>query len=724
MRKKDIENKIRSAFQAASPDKLDSVLSYCESAMTENREVASPVVVPTPRKYRSRWVQAGALALIALCVSSAFMLNGRRANEVVIGSTDSTNTESITVTGSFESSESESVADTESSTAVGTLTEITEETVSEPTEAPVTEPTEAPVIEPTEAPVIEPTEAPVIEPTEVTVQDPTENTENEVVDTTESAGGDDTVSVNSGEAFCPMPDPEYRSLRDAISVVLRHLADETGNPQYHRKDEVYVYAWLGEADGEAVYYVSYGIGKHRIDCTVPVIYKNEISDVTISPLVVRDNGEQGYIGASKAKSTALTSTGVSEGSVSALNVTVDRYKQNPSYHVTFYYNGSRYFYDLDAVSGKILSQSVYDLAPLKSFIKEQHEDPYYIEPSLLTDDLFMERITDVRRAAETYSNSSSTDGLSVERIVNDDILDIYLKNNGFTCRGEITGADGYLIFYEESSAENATGSMLELGDLRDALKSAGVNNNNILELNAVGNGETFDIFAKTKNYVYKFGIRHENRPLKSRLGNITYFGKATAGKEGDMKFLDADSALQKALDDAGVTEYTLVWNDSIKQEFGTGKDLRYAYYHDITFNSGEYTYKYKVDVFTGKAEIYLFGSGKGDVSNTVYTIGDHTGFSKNQMNIIFNAAKRGFAAYFDGCKLEEIWYDTDELKEINEKYRDYFYANYGTVVGIRFTTGAEYNGIYGLKPNTEYKMYCLVYDNYNVNWQVIGFVFE
>lgn len=71
-----------------------------------------------------------------------------------------------------------------------------------------------------------------------------------------------------------------------------------------------------------------------------------------------------------------------------------------------------------------------------------------------------------------------------------------------------------------------------------------------------------------------------------------------------------------------------------------------------------------------------------------------------------------------------IWYDDKSLSGLYEKYSDYFYANYGMIVGIRFTTWADYNGIYGLKPNTEYKMYCLVYDNYNVNWQVIGFVFE
>lgn len=71
-----------------------------------------------------------------------------------------------------------------------------------------------------------------------------------------------------------------------------------------------------------------------------------------------------------------------------------------------------------------------------------------------------------------------------------------------------------------------------------------------------------------------------------------------------------------------------------------------------------------------------------------------------------------------------IWIDKGALSELNQKYADYYYANTGRVVGIRFTTGADYNGNYGFKPNTKYDMYLLLYDNYNINWQVIGFVFE
>ena len=46
------------------------------------------------------------------------------------------------------------------------------------------------------------------------------------------------------------------------------------------------------------------------------------------------------------------------------------------------------------------------------------------------------------------------------------------------------------------------------------------------------------------------------------------------------------------------------------------------------------------------------------------------------------------------------------------------------IVGIRFTTGTDYNGNYGLKPNTEYEMYCLLFNYFQVRWEAIGYVFE
>ena len=45
-------------------------------------------------------------------------------------------------------------------------------------------------------------------------------------------------------------------------------------------------------------------------------------------------------------------------------------------------------------------------------------------------------------------------------------------------------------------------------------------------------------------------------------------------------------------------------------------------------------------------------------------------------------------------------------------------------VGIRVTTGADYNGNYGLEPNKEYDMYCIVYNNQLINWKALDFVLE
>jgi len=662
MKNREIENKLRSAFDAVSPDKLDSVLACCADTLAENKIKEAPIAVSTKIRWQKRWLSAASLALVAICVSTAFVLNGRRANDHVIGSVESSNTESIAATESYNNTESTPIIDSESTEPDSKVTESAKATVTEPTEVttveptveptedvvveptevtvvdPTVEPTEDVVVEPTEVtvvdPTVEPTEDVVIEPTEITVHEPTEEpTENVVIEPTEVivpepteatrpevtedpdvTTDSETSSVNTGEAFCPVPDPEYRELRGAISDALRTLIDEASSTyypvkHYRRKDAVYVCAWLGESDGEAVYYVTYCIGKHRIDCKIPVIYKNEITDFTITPLVERGPGETGYIGSDSAKILALTAAGVSEGSVDALSVSIDRFKEHPSYHITFYYNGSRYFYDFDAVSGKLLFQNVYDLTALKKFVKEQQEGPYYIEPELISDDLLFDRIKSVIRASETNTTDRSTRGLFVERvtdIVNDDILDIHYKGNNFVCKGEITADDEYFICFEESKIERTTNVSLDLKNLADALKSAGIKYNyDVRELNAELNGETYDIIVKTKETVYKFGIWQGLRPLKSRPGPITYFGKAPVGKEAEMVFVTADSALQKALDYAGVTEYTLVWNDSIKQQFGTGKDLRYAYYYDITFNSGGRSYIYKVDLFTGKEEKYL-----------------------------------------------------------------------------------------------------------------------
>jgi len=96
-------------------------------------------------------------------------------------------------------------------------------------------------------------------------------------------------------------------------------------------------------------------------------------------------------------------------------------------------------------------------------------------------------------------------------------------------------------------------------------------------------------------------------------------------------------------------------------------------------------------------------------------------------NHCLDDVKDEFAAWFDGAKLEEIWYDDAKLMQISEKYwNDTSYGDYSyyEIVGIRVTTGADYNGNYGLEPNKEYDMYCILYNNSLINWKALAFVFE
>jgi len=639
MNKKNIENKIKNAFEAVTPAKLDDVLGCCAEQMAENRENQSAVLIPPPKKFRIRWAQAGALALVAICVSSAFMLNGRRASEVVIGSTETGNTESMTVTDSSDS------------TVIG---------------------------------------------------------EGEDIPATDSS------TLSSGEVNCPLPDPEYRYMERVLEDVYFYFEEAMGDnwgEQYYKSEKRYTYATIGEHEGKDVYYVTMCIGDRRIDCVVPLIFKDDITEASITPLVISSVSESSYIGENNAKNIVFADADVSEADVRSVNVVVDGYRADPLYRITFYSGNERYYYELGAVDGEIFRSSVFDYKRVRDYLNKFYNDPEN-DYLFLLDDYKKRILSAVSAKSQSFSAKYNEEDL---------IIEVRCTDVGCSYITEKTEIDNNTFLYVNERAREENTAIINAAYVYGVMNYCDIWDEKVLYVECMSaEDESFDVLIRTENNVYRFGIdcyRGIDEWFKG-VGELTYFGKAPVGYENGMKMFNIDSALQIALDHAGVSEYTLEYGESAHKEK--------AYLYEFIFTSGEYTYKYKIDAISGEILHYFSGSGKGDVSDVIFTVGNHRGMSKNSVDILLNDVKDEFAAWFDGAKLEEIWYDYEKLKDINKKYYDEVYSSYNWIetVGIRFTTGADYNGNYGLEPNKEYNMYCIVYNNRLINWKALAFVFE
>ncbi|MBQ8524449.1 MAG: PepSY domain-containing protein [Clostridia bacterium] len=737
MNKKNIENKIKNAFEAVTPAKLDDVLGCCAEQMAENREKKAPVIVPLPRRNRVRWAQAGALALVAICVSTAFILNGRRANEIIIGSTDTQNTESVIATHSDSSSESVYVTESESdSTADTTVTDSTDEPVSEPsvdtepiTDPPVyTEPLTVPpvytepVTEPPK-PVTTETEAETEPPLEVDGEYVPENSPTDKFASNAVKAPDHSENCNCepGIAQCPLPDPVYRDFDRAHEDVWRYLYETVGTSEWKYKyyffDEYmdYVYTRLGKKNGEDVYFVTICKGEYRIDCTVPIAFASELKDIKITSPTKSTVSEKALIGEDKAIATALAAKGLSKESVSTVNVSLDNYRQDVIYRVSFYYNGVRHYSEIDAVSGKFLNGSAYDLAPLKKKIDDYSGDRDFPRYGSLAGDRMIgyDTIVDYSQKINTKEEICDVNGTS-------DICSYMI---------ETTENGSWRVLFALSAEESTETSTGRIAYIYSAANYGGAEDERTVSIEAsVDCDGILHATLMTDKQVYKFGIDsveyNEAGMFRKSYGSITYFGKCSRGDESNIKFFDGQSALKVALEHAGVTDYELVSLEG-RSQMGRNNDI--IMFYRILFTSGEHKYVYRVDAVSGEIYRYLSGSGKGDVSDVIYTVGDHTGFYKKEMKILFDDVKDEFAAWFDGAKLEEVWYDYEKLQPIEDKYRaEALYSDYDyfVVAGVRVTTGADYNGNYGLKPNTEYEMYCLLNNYYNQRWEAIGYVFE
>lgn len=87
---------------------------------------------------------------------------------------------------------------------------------------------------------------------------------------------------------------------------------------------------------------------------------NEDNKKTMTPnnssSTITDNNTNNYIGEEQAKQIALSDAGLNVSTVSELFVEIDDDKNVVIYEVDFKYDGKEYDYNIDAISGEILSK--------------------------------------------------------------------------------------------------------------------------------------------------------------------------------------------------------------------------------------------------------------------------------------------------------------------------------------------------------------------------------
>lgn len=121
-------------------------------------------------------------------------------------------------------------------------------------------------------------------------------------------------------------------------------------------DVAFVRVELDRDDGQARYEVEFYAGKKEYDYEINAVTGKILDvDFDIEGFTIPSDSTDNYIGAAKAKSIALDHADVSSSAATFDHVELDWEDGRAIYEVEFHAGNKEYDYDIDAITGKILS---------------------------------------------------------------------------------------------------------------------------------------------------------------------------------------------------------------------------------------------------------------------------------------------------------------------------------------------------------------------------------
>lgn len=275
-------------------------------------------------------------------------------------------------------------------------------------------------------------------------------------------------------------------------------------------------------------------------------------------------GKDTYIGEEKAKEIVFSHAAVSEGAVLQYHTKLDYEDGIMTYEIEFYVDGYEYDYDINAITGEIISQK-----------KEQHH-------SYMT------------AQADLNGNTQSTENISNTTVAKDRNMDSYISEaEAKTMAFSHAGVSAETVFLEKCQLDYENGIMV----YEIEFQSDGY------EYDYDVNATTGEIISQKKEIDNHY-VAHENQ--NHAAGNQSN-GASASNTEAD---IGEEQAKTTAFSHAGVSA-DQVWLEKCKRDYEDGIMV-----YEIEFQSGDYEYDYDINAVTGevisfKKEVDTQRSGVG-----------------------------------------------------------------------------------------------------------------
>lgn len=141
---------------------------------------------------------------------------------------------------------------------------------------------------------------------------------------------------------------DYISKEEAKAAALSHAGLAENEVQF-------LSVYLDYDDGRAEYDVEFLKGNEEYDYSIDALTGEVLSMDREAEYLKSGDGSGEYIGEAAAQETALNHAGVTAENATFVHTSLDHDDGRWQYEVEFYANGTEYDYDIDALTGEILS---------------------------------------------------------------------------------------------------------------------------------------------------------------------------------------------------------------------------------------------------------------------------------------------------------------------------------------------------------------------------------
>lgn len=309
--------------------------------------------------------------------------------------------------------------------------------------------------------------------------------------------------------------------------------------------------------------------------------------------------ESSYIGVEAAKKAAFTHAGVSESDVTKLEVEYDNDDGVMVYEVDFHVGTTEYDYEIDAKTGDVLKveKDVDDDAPNTGSGNTSSGGSSSGSSSSNTTS-YISGDTALQKAL-AHAGVSASQAVDVDVEFDDGHYDVDFRVGSTEYDYEINAKTGAVIRYEKdvdddhySSSSSSSSSYISKDEAKQkAFSHAGVSASQASGVKVDWDDGHYDV-------EFHVGTTEYDYEINAKTGDVIKYEKDTEDDDDDhyststSSYIGRDAAMQKALSHAGLSESDVYELEvELDEEDGI---------YEVSFETKSYEYEYEVQATTGK----------------------------------------------------------------------------------------------------------------------------